>query len=254
MKNGTATADFTDADFKESGNTIIAVFPGLDEAYNVNPYAAFSVNDDDIPGTYKQTKISVSNIKLVPKSGENFTAILTDENNKPLANENVTFTIGSNTYTEKTNSEGKAQLQINIAYTGTYTVKVNYKGSENYNKSSAKATLTIKKQTPKISSSNMTFIPYAGEYFKVTLKDENGKAIANKIVTFTIGSNTYTDTTDSQGKAMLLPGCFLKGLHRLCSLPPRYTSPLLQLGVGTTTLIPPMPPMLMPVSCAASML
>ena len=215
MKNGTATADFTDADFKESGNTIIAVFPGLDESYNVNPYAAFSVNDDDIPGTYKQTKISVSNIKLVPKSGENFTAILTDENDKPLANENVTFTIGSSIYTVKTDSQGKAQLLINLAYSGTYTVKVNYFGSENYNKSSAKATITIKKQTPKIGSSNMAFIPYAGEYFKVTLKDENGKAIANKKVTFTIGSSTYTEKTDSQGEAKLLINLGYSGTYKI---------------------------------------
>lgn len=40
----------------------------------------------------------------------------------------------------------------------------------------------------------------------------------------------------SQGEATPLPGCFLKGLHRLRSLPPWYTSPLPWLCVGITTL------------------
>ena len=203
MQNGTATADFTNEKFSDSGNVITACFPGLYNYYTVNPHKTFAVDDEEIPGNYHQTKISASNIKLVPSSGENFTIKLIDENQNAVKGEKVSFTIGTSTYTRTTDENGKASLKINLAYTGTYSVTIKYAGSENYNKSSAKATITIKKQTPTIVSSNVKLIPASGEDYAITLKDENGKAIANKKVSFTIGTSTYTRTTDENGKATL---------------------------------------------------
>ena len=205
MQNGTATAEFEGTLYKESGNVITAVFPGLYERYQNCPYGTYNVADSDIPGTYSQTKISVSNMNLVPQSGEYFTATLKDDKGNPVANEKISFKISgfSTTYTKTTDANGKAQLQINLASEKTYTITANYAGSENYNKSSAKATVTIKKQSPTITSSDMKLIPKSGEYFTISLKDANKKPIAGKKVTFTIGSSTYTKTTDANGKAQL---------------------------------------------------
>ena len=207
MKNGTATADFSKAEFKERGNVITAVFPGLFDVYSINPYATFNVADSDIPVAYSQTKISVQNMNLVPKSGEYFTARLLDENGNPVVGETVSFKISgiSSTYKKTTDSNGYAKLQINLGSSKKYTVTVSFAGDENYNKSSAKASLTIKKQTPKITSSDAKYIPKSGEYYTISLKDENGKAIANKKVSFKISgiSKTYNRTTDGEGKAKL---------------------------------------------------
>ena len=207
MKNGTATADFSKAEFKESGNVITAVFPGLFDVYSINPYATFNVADSDIPVAYSQTKISVQNMNLVPKSGEYFTARLLDENGNPVVGETVSFKISgiSGTYKRTTDSNGQAKLQINLGSSKTYTVTVSFAGDENYNKSSAKASLTIKKQTPKITSSDAKYIPKSGEYYTISLKDANGKAMSNKKVSFKISgiSKTYNRTTDSNGQAKL---------------------------------------------------
>jgi len=207
MKNGTATVDFSKEEFKESGNVIIATFPGLFDVYTANPYVIFNVADSDIPVAYSQTKISVQNMNLVPKSGEYFIARLLDENGNPVVGETVSFKISgiSSTYKKTTDSNGYAKLQINLGSSKKYTVTVSFAGTENYNKSSAKASLTIKKQTPKITSSDAKYIPKSGEYYTISLKDENGKAIANKKVSFKISgiSKTYNRTTDSNGQAKL---------------------------------------------------
>ena len=205
MKNGTATVDFTDKDFKESNNTIIASFPGLYSAYTINPYAKFDVNDSDIPGTYRNTSINASNANLVPNSGDYIAASLIDENGNPVAGESIQFKISgvSSTYTKTTDENGQAKLKISLSEEKTYQVTISFKGSENYNKSSKTIKLTIEKQTPKISSSNMELLPNSGEKFTAILKDSNNKVIANKEVTFTIGKTTYTKTTDENGEASL---------------------------------------------------
>ena len=216
MQNGTATADFTNETFKESGNVIIAAFPGLYPTYTTNPYAKLNVPDEDIPGTYRQTKITVSNMNLVPKSGEYFIATLKDENENPVAGEKLSLKIsGVKTYSVVTDSKGQAKLQINLASQGTYAVTVSYAGNENYNKSSAKASISIKKQTPKIASSNMNFIPNSGEYFTATFTDANGKAIANKKAIFTIGKTTYTKTTDNNGNTKLQINLAYTGQYKI---------------------------------------
>ena len=205
MQNGTATVDFTDKEFKESNNTIIASFPGLYSSYTVNPYAKFDVNDSDIPGSYRNTEINASNINLVPNSGDYIVASLIDENGNPVTGEKLQFKISgvSSTYKRTTDENGQAKLKISLSEEKTYQLAINFKGGENYNKSSKTIKVTIKKQTPKITSSNVELLPKSGENFTITLKDSNNNAIANKKVTFTIGKTTYTKTTDENGQASL---------------------------------------------------
>ncbi|ADC46107.1 adhesin-like protein [Methanobrevibacter ruminantium M1] len=205
MENGTATVNLTDKEFKESGNKITACFPGLYNVYTINPYATFDVNDSDIPGSYRNTTINATDMSLVPNSGNKITARLTDENGNPVAGESLQFKISgiSTTYTRTTDENGEANLKVSLSNPKTYTVNINFKGSENYNKSSKTIKLTVKKQTPKIESSNIDLLPKSGENFTVTLKDANNKAIANKEISFTLGKKTYTRTTDENGQASL---------------------------------------------------
>ncbi|WP_297982583.1 right-handed parallel beta-helix repeat-containing protein [uncultured Methanobrevibacter sp.] len=205
MKNGTATADFRDEDFLETGNTIIASFPGMFELYTINPYVKFNVPDEDIPGTYSDTEMIVSDTILVPSSGDKLLAKLVDKRGNPVVNRTVTFKIDglSKSYTKTTDENGTAFITINLAKQKTYKYTVSFDGDENYNKSMATANLIIAKQSPQIISSNMALLPASGERFIITLKDLNNKPIANKTVKFTISSKTYTKTTDEKGTAFL---------------------------------------------------
>ena len=152
----------------------------------------------------KQTpKIESSNMELLPKSGENFTAILKDANNNPIANKKVTFTIGKNTYTRTTDDNGEAKLKINLANVKKYTATIKSPKSSQYNAASKTNTITIKTGANKVNieASDKTYPPKSGENYTVKLSDKDGNPLANKEITFTIGKNTYTKTTDEKGQA-----------------------------------------------------
>lgn len=66
---------------------------------------------------------------------------------------------------------------------------------------------TVLKDNSKINTqinvvSNTTF-DVMGDYFKIKLSDEDGSVLSNTPVTFTIGSTTYSKTTDDNGIALL---------------------------------------------------
>ena len=60
------------------------------------------------------------------------------------AGKKITFTVNGKTYTAKTDSGGKAKVNLKLTKKGTYTVKVNFAGDGAYNPSSASAKITIK--------------------------------------------------------------------------------------------------------------
>ncbi|WP_405267132.1 right-handed parallel beta-helix repeat-containing protein [Methanobrevibacter sp.] len=73
--------------------------------------------------------------------------------------------------------------------------------------SSSDANQSVLKESSKIDTqinveSNTTF-DAIGDYFKIRLSDENGKALANSKVTFDVSSKTYAKTTNGKGIASL---------------------------------------------------
>ena len=197
MQNGTAIADFRNETFLKSGNVIVACFPGESAVYNINPYAKYNIPDEknDIG-----TKISISNMKTYPKSGATFTAKLTDINGNPLSNKTIKFTLNGNTYTKTTDANGNAKMQISLSSQKDYAISATFEGSGNYTKSSAKATITVKKISQKIISSNKVYAPSSTNYYTITLKDGNNNPIANKKVTVKVAAKTYTKTTNKKGQ------------------------------------------------------
>ena len=65
----------------------------------------------------------------------------------PLSGRMVTFNISGKIYEAKTNSEGQAKINIDLAK-GTYTVKYAYAGEKNINKCSGSSKLTVIKGMP----------------------------------------------------------------------------------------------------------
>ncbi len=203
MKNGTATVRFYADDFKESNNVLIASLPGLNNNIYFNPYKQLNISDLSIPGILSKTKITIHNLKTYPYSGQYLTAILTDENGSPIANEKLAFKINSKTNIISTNNKGEAKLKISLKE-GTYKVYASFKGDEvEYLESNALANLIVKKESSRIIASNLNMIPKMAEYYSITLKDASGVRIANQKVIFKVNNKIYTAKTNYKGVAKL---------------------------------------------------
>lgn len=206
MKNGTATVRFYAEDFNESGNILLASFPGLNK-FNIysdeNPYKQLTIEDEQIPGVILNTKIQVSNLNTFPVSGEYLIATLKDSNNVPISGKDLIFNINSKNIRATTNAKGQATIKIS-QNVGNYIVKVNYAGDDiEYGPSSAQAKVTVKKISTKIASSNYAMFIKKTDYFKVTLNDASGKVLSNQKITFKVNKKTYNTKTNSKGVAKI---------------------------------------------------
>ena len=201
MKNGVATVSFSEKDYLESGNVLLAVFPGLVGKTTVDPHATFNIADDQLPKDNINTRITVSNMNTYPNSGASFTATIRDEYGNPLAGKAIKISLNGNTYTRTTDANGKVSIPIKLSTEKTYTITVSFNGDDEYNVSSAKASIAVKRTGQKIISSNKSFAPNKVSYYTFTLKDQNNKVIANKNVKVTINKKTYTVKTNSKGIA-----------------------------------------------------
>jgi parallel beta-helix repeat protein len=204
MIDGTATVRFYPQDFDASGNVVTAVVPGTgtlltqDSGVNVR---TFNVDDKYIPGNVTATKISASSLNTYPNSNAGYTVTLTDIYNNPIANEQITLSIGSRTVKLTTNNKGQVSVKIN-ENAGTYNVKATFDGDGiDYSQSSAQAKITVSKVSTKISASNYAMFIKKSDYYQFTLKDSSGKAIANQKITVKVKKKTYTVKTNAKGVA-----------------------------------------------------
>ena len=131
------------------------------------------------------TKIKVDSNKTLYE-GDNLSVKLTDLNKTPLSKQKVNITIKNSkgkvvaNKTVKTNSKGKAKLDLNLKK-GKYDVVVSYGGNENYTGNNTTQKLTIKeevKETVSESSSSDAgsydkYSPQYGTYIR-QYTDSNG--------------------------------------------------------------------------------
>ena len=130
-------------------------------------------------------------------------AKLVDINSLPIAN--ATVVINGNDV--KTDENGEATIDYNFAL-GTYKVSASFNGNDDYNASSAEATLKV---LPRFAENkNIVMNYYDGSKYSVRVLDDSGKFSAGQLVTFNINGKTSTVKTDKNGYATLsitnLPG------------------------------------------------
>ena len=149
-----------------------------------------------------KTKIIAVNKSFIPKSGKYYTITLKDAKNNPLVGKNIKITLNKKTYTKKTNSKGQVAIKISLSTQKKYLIKIKFKGTKNYYKSSAKKYIIIKKEATKIVASAFTCKAKTKVNYKIALKNKNNNIIKNKQIILTTNGKTYKKTTNNKGEAI----------------------------------------------------
>ena len=136
------------------------------------------------------------------RTGKYFTVRLTDSNDNPLSHRNIQIGFNGKIYNRTTEYDGRASLQINLQYTGTYTFAISFLGDEEYNGSFEVAKIVVKKQNPSLSLDKV-YCKASDKTKKISaeLYDNYLNPLANKILKFTIDGKTYSAKTNSKGQA-----------------------------------------------------
>ena len=164
-------------------------------ASGIYSYAKKTVTIKSLANT---PKISLSSKSVI--RGKYIYAYLKDGAGKVLSDKKLTFTLNGRSYVKKTNSNGRAALKVKIA-AGKYRLRIYHYKSGVYDYKKKSATLTVQKNTPKISVENVTVIK--DKYLYVYLKDKAGSVMKSHKVKIRINGKTYTKTTNSNGRAAL---------------------------------------------------
>ena len=146
---------------------------------------------------------------------------LTDNSSAPIANAPFKYSVnGGDEQTATTGDDGKYSI---TGLTGEVTIAVTYDGNESYNPVSGSESFNFTDEpapsndtngsnsTPvppakvatKLTASKVTATYNVAKKLVITLKDANGKALANKKVTVKVGTISKTLKTNAKGQVSL---------------------------------------------------
>jgi hypothetical protein len=148
-----------------------------------------------------ETRITAGNLEIVYNKGKYLTVGLYDASGNPLANADLKIQFNGKAHNLVTDSRGQAKLFVNLA-PKVYNAFISFDGNARYAKSSKNVKITVKKATPKLTAKNKKFKKSKKvKKYTVTLKDNNGKAMAKVKLTLKIKGKTYKAKTNAKGKA-----------------------------------------------------
>ncbi len=137
--------------------------------------------------------LSGNDVKAYEDDNFQYKVNLTDHNTKAIENAEITFEINGKTYTNKTNSQGSAEITLNLKE-GNYTITAKYKNTTTINE------LEIIEDHMMIGQ-NIKAYENTDFTYTITLKRTDGTPLTNKEITFIINNKRYTNTTNNEGKA-----------------------------------------------------
>lgn len=188
-----------------------------------NYTAVISIDEDDYyhsasaeaPVIVLPTVEAIDLVKVYGSSAQYF-AIFSDSNGKVLANTEVKFKIGSDSYSAKTLLNGICRLNINVP-PGTYDITaINPVTGE---------TTTTKITVFKYLMENKDVTKYykGAKKYKVRAFDDNGNPASGVVVKITINKKTHNVKTDKNGYATLpinlKPGSYkIKASYKGCTV------------------------------------
>ena len=150
----------------------------------------------------------------------NITAVILDVDGNPMDKGFVKTEIDGVSYMALV-SNGTGVLNVPYLKPGNYSSTVTFV-LDGYENATAEYEFTVSGPTrilTKIDYKDMETIAVAaadgriGEYFKITLKDENGNILANKDVKIGFNGKVYNRTTDENGSAQLQINLGYKGTY-----------------------------------------
>ena len=119
-----------------------------------------------------------------------------------LANKEITFSFNNKVFKATTDANGIAKLSFDLNNAGKYPVSIAFLGDKQYKGAFTTATITINPIKTSLASAAKTYLATASsKTLTATLKDADGKVLANKKVTFTVNGKTYSATTNAKGVA-----------------------------------------------------
>ncbi len=138
----------------------------------------------------------------VTTASKTITVTLKDGSGNVIANRKVTATVNGKTYTATTNSKGVATFKLTLKTVKTFTVSLKFVGDSYYTASTKSIKVKVTKTKTKLTVPKKTF-KRAAKVKKITatLKDQTGKVIKSKKVTFTVNGKKYTAKTNKKGVA-----------------------------------------------------
>ncbi|MBQ9026245.1 MAG: hypothetical protein IJ104_07730, partial [Methanobrevibacter sp.] len=131
-------------------------------------------------------------LEMYYKDGSRFNIRLT-ENNTPLTNKTVTFSINGATYTRTTDSQGYTGIAVNLN-SGKYNITIQYNNLTKQNTILVKSTIT---------GNDLVKMYRNDTQYRATFYNKKGELLKNTAVTFNINGVQYTRTTDNNGIAQL---------------------------------------------------
>ena len=176
--------------------------------------------DKEVKPTRISTRIDCKNMttyavaKEDGRIGEYFKVTLKDSEGDPLANKPIQIGFNGKVYDKTTDHDGKAELQINLGYKGTYTFAIGFIGDDDYLGAFEVAKITVNVQTPKLTAANKSYKATAKtKALTATFKTSHGKAIVGKRISFIINGRTYTAKTNLNGVATVNVSLNKKGTY-----------------------------------------
>jgi hypothetical protein len=182
------------------GNYNITAYFEQDDIY------AASTNRGILKVNPISTHLMVSNVTGKYGGHINFTAVLKDEDNNPLSDKTITFTINGQTIgTAVTDGNGSATLSYIIKQTiGNYNITANFKQDAFDVASTNNGTLKVNPTSTHLLVDDVT--GKHGDHINLTavLKDEDNSPLSGKTIIFYLnGDKIGSKTTDSTGSAKL---------------------------------------------------
>ena len=146
---------------------------------------------------------------------------LVDENGNALANKPVQIGFCGVVYNRVTDSEGNAQLQINLNTPFIFTFAIAFLGDDTHNASFVVQQINVVKKTTSISAASKSYKANAKtKKFTVTLKSDKCSSIdgktylgMNKKITLKVNGKTYTAKTNALNQATFKLSISKKGSY-----------------------------------------
>ena len=162
-----------------------------------------SIGKGKITITKDSTSLSASGkTYAVTAPSKTVSVTLKDGSGKAIANKKITATVNGKTYAATTNSKGVVTIKLKLNAVKTYNLLLKFAGDSYYTGSSKTVKVKVTKTRTKLTVPKKTYKKSKKvKKLIATLKDQFGKAVKSKKLTFIVNKKKYVAKTNKKGVA-----------------------------------------------------